>query len=125
MRTNWVTVVIYYLWTDLAPIKNGPTDPQQNLRVFGIIDERSDPPRCGHGAPSDEDEILHTLDIQSHSLCKGIPTVHIVSDVVLEHLLADNIFAEAILRKRQKCSLLTLAAIRSACGTPRQKKYQL
>ena len=43
-----------------------------------------------------------------------------VSDVVLEHLRADNIFAEAILGKRQECTLLPPAGIRgTGGGTPR------
>jgi hypothetical protein len=53
-------------------------------------------------------------DVHSRFLRKGKPTVHIVSDVVLEHLCADDILAEAIMRKRQKCSLLSPAAIRGA-----------
>ena len=44
MRTNWVTVLAYYTWTDLAPIKKCPTEPQQNLCILGAVDERSGTP---------------------------------------------------------------------------------
>lgn len=44
MRTNWVTVLICNTWTDLTPIINFPTEPQQNLRILSAIDECSDPP---------------------------------------------------------------------------------
>jgi hypothetical protein len=41
-----------------------------------------------------------------------------VSDIVLKYLRADNVFAETILRKCQKCSLLKSAAILVEVGSP-------
>lgn len=79
---------------------------------MGAVGERTDSPGRDQGAPGDEDEIFHALDVQSPLLCKGIPTVDMVSDVVFEHLRTYNIFADAILGKRQKGSLLPPAGVR-------------
>ena len=111
MRTNWVAVLICYV-TDLVPIEMCPTKLQRNLGILGGVNERSDPPGRDQGTPGNEDEIFHALDVQSLCLCKGIPTVDVVSDVVFEHLRTYDIFADAILGKREKSSLLPPAAVR-------------
>ena len=35
---------------------------------------------------------------------KGEPALHMISDIILEDLGADNVFAVAIVRKSQNCS---------------------
>jgi hypothetical protein len=121
MRTNWATVLIYYTWTGLAPFKMCPCDrgcePQPNLCIFGV-DKSSDPPRLDQGTPSNKDEFFHALYAQSIASCERKPAIHMVSDVVLEHLRADNIFADAILGKREKRTLLPPAPIRGKERTP-------
>jgi hypothetical protein len=117
MRTNWVTVLIYYTWTGLAPFKMCPSEPQPNLCIFRV-DKSSDPPRLDQGTPSNKDEFFHALDAQFPALCERKPAPHILSYVVLEHLCADNIFAEAILGKREKRTLLPPATKRGKWRTP-------
>ena len=39
--TNWTTVMMCYTRMDLFPIKNGPTDLQQNFSILVAIDECS------------------------------------------------------------------------------------
>lgn len=121
MRTNWDTVPICYVWTDLLPIEKGPVEPQHNLSILIGVNKRSDPPGRDQGTPGYENEIFHALDVQSPCLCKGIPTVDMVSDVVFEHLRTYDIFAEAILGKCQKGSLLPPAAVRGPGRTQRRR----
>jgi hypothetical protein len=113
-RTDWVeelqlAIAMLYSSTLVAPNKTFPSVTEhrarkRNLRIRSVVIERGRRPRSDHRTPVDEHEVFDALDGQPYVPRPVEPAVHMVPDVLLEHLYVNSIFMVAPLRKGQKRS---------------------
>jgi hypothetical protein len=93
-----------------------------------VIKEHGGTPRRDQSTPRDENEIFHTLDVESYVPRPFEPVIYIVSDVVLKCPSADGILAVAVMRETQKGSLTpapiceTFSTERMSVGTIYQEQ---
>ena len=114
---------MYYGSPHVAPNETRPTvtkrsTRQRNLCAHSAVYEHRSSPCSDQSTTSDKNKIFHTFYGQVVILCPCEPADHIFLDVFLKYLHLNSIFAEAPMRKRQKCST-TPARISDAIGPAR------
>lgn len=77
---------------------------QRNFGVHCVFHDRSGSPRSDQRTARNKNQVFHAINAQVVVLCPGIPTDHIISDVVLERFCTNDVFATAPGGKRQKGS---------------------